>query len=85
MAAVQRHRCSMGQWRPRQRREDRSDDDQGEVPGAARAVLQLNDSAGNPMVEAGNTGSVGVVRTGPLMRMGGMAGLPATSIRGKAQ
>lgn len=49
-------------------------------------MLQLNNLAGAPMVEAGNTGNVGVVRAGPIMRgSGGMLGLPGSFILGKSQ
>jgi hypothetical protein len=49
-------------------------------------MLQLNNMTGAPMVEAGNTGSVGVVRAGPIIRTGGaMLGLPGSFILGRTK
>jgi hypothetical protein len=48
-------------------------------------MLQLNNIAGVPMVEAGNTGSVGVVRAGPIIKASGMPGLPGSFILGRTQ
>jgi hypothetical protein len=48
-------------------------------------MLQLNDNAGAPMVEAGNIGSVGVVRAGPIIKASGMPGLPGSFIIGRTE
>jgi hypothetical protein len=53
---------------------------QGESGGG---LLQLNNAGGAPMVEAGTTGTVGVVRAGPTSRASGLLGLPGSYIVGK--
>lgn len=54
-------------------------------PGQNGGMLQLNNTAGIPMVEAGNTGDVGVVRAGPIMKASGMPGLPGSFILGRTK
>jgi len=44
--------------------------------------LQLNDLGGEPMVEAGTLGSVGIVKTGPMTRASGILGIPGSYIKG---
>ena len=51
--------------------------------GANGGVLQLNSLSGEPMVEAGNNGNVGVVRAGPISRgTSAIPGLPGSYILG---
>jgi len=51
--------------------------------GVNGGILQLNDMGGTPMVEAGTTNGVGIVRTGPILKRGGILGLPGSYIMGK--
>jgi hypothetical protein len=48
-------------------------------------ILQLNNNAGEPMVDAGNIGTVGVVRAGPIIQASGMPGLPGSFLMGRRQ
>jgi hypothetical protein len=51
---------------------------------AGAGMLQLADSGGTPTVQAGTApNGVGVVRTGPMARAGGIGGLPGSFIMGK--